>query len=65
VVLRERHLVDAGEQLLEVRLDDRRVLALAQDLQQVIVAQEVEAARVGRSVLGASREVDPSPHATN
>ena len=35
--------MDAGEELLEVRLDDERVLGLAEDLEQVVVADEVEA----------------------
>jgi len=36
------HLVDASKQLFEVGLDDRWVLSLAQNLQQVVVTQEVE-----------------------
>ena len=43
VALRELHLRDAGEELLEVRLDDDGVLGLAEDLEQVVVADEVEA----------------------
>ena len=39
----EVDLMDAGEQLLQVRLDHLRVRALAQDLEQVLVADEVEA----------------------
>lgn len=37
------HLLDTREQLLEVRLDDGRVAGLAQNLQQVVITQEVEA----------------------
>ena len=43
VALAELDAVDAGEELLQVRLDDGRVGRLAEDLQQVVVADEVEA----------------------
>jgi hypothetical protein len=37
VIIREANGVNAHEELLEVVLDHRRVLRLAQDLQQVII----------------------------
>ena len=43
VLLVEGNLKDATEELLEVALDDGRVLGLAQDLKQVIVTNEIEA----------------------
>lgn len=36
------HTVDTSEELLEMGLDDGRVLGLAQDLQEVVVTDEVE-----------------------
>ena len=39
--------VDAGEELLEVRLDDGRFCGLAQDLEEVVVADEVKAGETG------------------
>lgn len=41
-VPREPHAVDGGEELLHVQLDHRGVLRLREDLEQVLVAQEVE-----------------------
>jgi hypothetical protein len=39
---RRANPLDAGEQLAQVRLHDRRRAGLAQQLQQVVVAQKVE-----------------------
>lgn len=38
----EVDVVDAGEELLQVRLDHGRLRRLAQDLKEVVVADEVE-----------------------
>ena len=43
VLFVEGDLKDAAEELLEVALDDGRVLGLAQDLEQVVVTDEIEA----------------------
>ena len=43
--------VDAGEELLEVRLDDGGLGRLAQDLEEVVVADEVKAREAGALLL--------------
>ena len=50
VVFGELHAVNPGKELLEVGLDDGRLSGLAQDLQQVVIANEIEAGK-GRTLL--------------
>ena len=51
VALVELDLIDAGEELLQVRLYDERIGRLAEYLEQVVVADEVEARKHGPLVL--------------
>ena len=51
VGLVEVDVVDAGEQLLQVRLNDGRLGGLAQDLEKVVVADEVEPRKAGPFLL--------------
>ena len=50
IVLGELDTVNPSKQLFEVRLDDRWLRCLTQNLQQIIVTNEIEA-RKGRSLL--------------
>ena len=50
VVFGELHAINPGKELLEVGLDDGRLGGLAQDLQQVVIANEIEAGK-GRTLL--------------
>ena len=50
IVLVEAHGMNAGEEFLQMRLNDRGVRRLAENLQQIVVADEVEA-RKDRTLL--------------
>ena len=58
VVLVKVDAVDAGEELLEVGLDDGGVGGLPQDLQQVVVADEVEARELSSLFLQTTATVE-------